>query len=100
MRVPGAFGDDVDDAVHRVRAPDGAARTANHLDAIDVFEHHVVESPQDAGEQRRVNVATVDEDEHAFGELIAKAANADGPVTPAVDAGYFHARCETQRVRN
>src|SRR5689334_4731345 len=32
--------DDVDDAVHRVRAPQGGARPADHLDAVDVVHDH------------------------------------------------------------
>src|SRR5581483_10135251 len=38
LRVPRAFADDADDAVDGVGAPERAARTADDLDPVDVFE--------------------------------------------------------------
>src|SRR6185312_14047024 len=48
LRVLGALGNDVDDAVDRVRAPQRAARPADDFDAIDVLEQIVLRVPEHA----------------------------------------------------
>ncbi len=48
LGILGFFGDDVDHPVDRVGAPDGAARTTDHLDPVDVFEHGVLGIPEHA----------------------------------------------------
>src|SRR5690606_33405036 len=45
LRVPGGFADDVDHAVHRVRAPERRARAADDFDAFDVLEHRLLLVP-------------------------------------------------------
>src|SRR6202040_2622227 len=37
----GVLGDDIDHAIHRVGTPEGAARTADDFDAVDVLEQIV-----------------------------------------------------------
>src|SRR5687768_4732413 len=46
LRLPGILGDDVDDAVHGVGAPQGGAGTANDLDAVDVLQEGVLAIPE------------------------------------------------------
>ena len=65
-------GDDVDHAIDGVRSPERGAGPADHLDAIDVLEHHVLALPEDAGKQRRVDRAPVDEDQHLVGQDVLK----------------------------
>ncbi len=43
---------DVDHAVHGIRAPQRRARSADHLDALDVLHHDVLRVIEHAGEQR------------------------------------------------
>src|SRR6185295_633710 len=62
------LGDDVDDAVDGVGAPDGGAGTADDLDAVDVLEVHVLRGPEDAREEGGVDAAAVDEDQELVGE--------------------------------
>ncbi len=48
LRLRRGTRDDVHDAVHRVHAPQRAARPADDLDALHVLEHHVLHVPEDA----------------------------------------------------
>ena len=69
--------------------PEAEAGAANDFNAIDVFEHHVVNGPEDASKPGRVHVAAVNENEHAFGELIAETADADEFMRQAPDMRGF-----------
>src|SRR5208282_4878404 len=51
LRVRSLLRDDVDDPVYRVRAPHRSARSANHLDPVDVLQRHVLRVPINAAEQ-------------------------------------------------
>src|ERR1700730_9369307 len=48
LRVRGALGDDVDDTIDRVRAPQRASRPTDDFDSIDVFQQIVLHVPQDS----------------------------------------------------
>ena len=48
MSVAGAFGDDVDHRIHRIRAPDGAARAPDDFDSIHISEQGVLHVPIDS----------------------------------------------------
>src|ERR1700733_6219240 len=54
------FRDDVYDAVEGIGSPDCPARTADHLDPIDVLQRHVQCVPVNSSEKRRVNGASID----------------------------------------
>src|SRR5690606_13192081 len=45
QRVLSFLGNHVDNAVYRVSAPDCGARTAYHLDAVNILEHRVLHVP-------------------------------------------------------
>src|ERR1043165_715069 len=85
-----SLANDVDDSIHGVGAPDRAPRTANHLDAVNVIEKHILHVPAHAADQRRVNCTAIDQDQKLVGPLVVEAAGTDGPVG-AVDPGYVHA---------
>src|SRR6185437_16118073 len=55
VRVLGAFRDDVDNAVYGIGPPDGASGTGDHLDTVDILNHHVLHVPVHAAEERRVD---------------------------------------------
>ena len=89
LGLVGLAGDDVDDAVDRVGAPECRARAADHLDAVDVFRDDVLGVPVDAGEQRIVDRPPVDQHqqlvrERLVGEVARETARRD---YPAVRAG-------------
>ena len=65
-RIFCTLGDDVDHAIHGIRAPDGSSRAANHFNAIDVLKHHILRIPIHAGEKRGVNASSVDQDQKGF----------------------------------
>ena len=90
LRVGRRLRDDVDDTVDRVRAPEGRAGSADHLDSLDVFEQRVLELPVDAREERRVDDAPVDEDEELVRKARVESARGDGPLV-RVDLRHFHA---------
>ena len=50
LRIFGRLGDDVDDAIHGVRAPQRRPRAADHFDPLDVFQQRVLHIPVHAGE--------------------------------------------------
>ena len=97
--VFGVLGDDIDYTVHRVRTPNGAARSADHLNAVDIVHVGVLNVPVGAGEKWRVNRAAVNQDQNGTRQIGPEAANADRPIV-AVDARYLHARRQPQRFRN
>ena len=95
MRLARTPGDDVDHAVDGVRSPQGAAGAADDFDAVDVLEQHVLDFPVGAGEQRRVDAPTVDEDQHRAREPAAEAAYPDRGLA-GVDARDLHSGSEAQ----
>src|SRR4030088_1163421 len=99
FRLPGVFGNDVDDSVDGVRSPDRPARSANDFNPVDVFEQRVLNFPVHAGEKWRVHAAAVDEYEHRPGKTAFESAYAHRPFI-GVDAGHFHSRHQTQRLRD
>ncbi len=99
LSIPGVLGDDVDDAVDGVGAPQAAAGTPDYLDAFDVVQRQVLDFPMHAGEQRGIDRAPVDQHQQLVGEAAAEAANGDGPAA-GVDAGGLHAGREPQRLRH
>ena len=52
LGLRGLLRDDVDDAVHGVRAPDRAAGSADDLDPLDVLDREVLLGPDDSAEER------------------------------------------------
>jgi hypothetical protein len=95
--VSGAPGNDVDHAVDRVRTPDGASGAAGNLDTFDVREQRVLLFPIDAAEQRRVDAASVDQDEHGLRQPAPESTHADRPRV-GVDASNFDTGNETQGI--
>ena len=74
LGVGRALGDHVDHAVDRIRAPDAAAGSAGDLDAVDIGDDDVLRFPEHAGEDRGVDGAPVDQDQHLVGGADRKAA--------------------------
>src|SRR5579872_5345187 len=99
MGILGAPGNDVDDAVDRIRPPNGASGATNDFNALNILEHHVLHFPKSAREESRVDGPAIDEHEHIAGQVASEAANADGP-SVAIDAGDFDSRGETKGLRN
>ena len=75
----GGLGDDVDNAIDCIRPPNGAARTANHFDPLDVVKRNVHGIPKDSGGDGVVDRPSIDQDQHFVGVDVVKAADADGP---------------------
>ncbi len=91
--------DDIDDTVDGVRAPEGRARPADHLDPLDVLERVIEHVPEGAAEQRAVLDATVDHDEQLVRGGCVEAARRHGPGS-IVEARDLDAVGERERVRN
>ena len=64
VRIFCAFGDDVDDPVDSICAPDGTAGSPDDFDPVDILEQCVLDLPINAGKKRRVNGPAVDEHEY------------------------------------
>src|ERR1700676_769652 len=56
----GFFGDDVDDPIYRIVAPDRSARSADHFNSFYILEWHVLRIPIHAPEKRRVHGSAID----------------------------------------
>jgi hypothetical protein len=97
LRLPGALAQDVDHAIHRVRAPDRRARTADHFDAIHVINEDLLDIPIDSGEQRRINRASVNHHQQLVGELGIEAARGHRPVA-GINRRHLHSGDQPQRV--
>jgi hypothetical protein len=85
------------DAVDRVGAPDRRAGTADHLDAFHVLHHHILGVPEDAGKQRRINAAAIDQHQQFVLEGVVEAARGDGPIA-RVDLGHLQIGRQPQRL--
>src|SRR6267142_1707121 len=95
LRVFGVFGDDVDDAVDGVGAPERAGRAADDLDAVDVLHEGILHIPEDAGVEGGVDAAAIHEDQEFVGGAAVEATGGDGPGA-VVDLGDFEAGGHTQ----
>lgn len=89
------FGDDVDNAVYCIGAPNRPTRTAYDFDAIYVLDHDVVDGPEHAAKARSVDAAPVDEHKHIPGKLISQTTDCHGPVAGSVHARDIYAGDET-----
>ncbi len=97
LRVLGLLGDDADDAVDGIGAPQGPARAADHLDPLHVFQEHVLHVPIDAGEDRVVDGAAIDEHQKLVRVTAVEAPGGDRPRV-GVDVGYLQARRHSQHL--
>ena len=98
-RLRRAFRRDIDDPVHRVRAPERRAGTADDFDALDVFHHHILRIPKNAGKKRCVHRPPIDQHEEFIGKNIVEAARAHRR-SVRVHLRHIQARRETQRLEN
>ena len=71
------LGDDVDDAVERVGAPDRGRRSADHFDLLDLVQVHRQEVPHDEPEEVLVEAAAVEQRELPGRERAGRAARRD-----------------------
>ncbi len=67
LRLAGVASGDIDHTVDRIRSPQRSAGSADHFDAIDVFERIILRVPDNARIQRRVNRPAVDQDQQFVG---------------------------------
>ena len=74
------LGDDVDHPVHRIGAPGGGARSADHLDALDILQHQILGLPDHPGVKGRIDTASIDHHQQLVGETIIEATSADRPL--------------------
>ncbi len=81
---------DVDDAVDGVHAPQGAARAADDLDALDVFQHQVLHVPEHPGEQGRIDRAAIDHHQQLVGGAIVAAVQAARADRVAIAGALCH----------
>ena len=80
LRIARGFGDDVDDAIDGVGTPERATRAGDYFDAIDVFEHEMLNIPEDSREKWGIDAAAVDIDEQFVGGGGVEAAATNGPL--------------------
>ena len=73
------FGDDIDDAIDRVGAPEAGPRAADDLDPFDVIEHGVLGIPEDSGKKRVVQGAAIHEHQKFVGGKGIEAPAGDRP---------------------
>ncbi len=77
-RIVGVAADDVDNAIDRIWPIQRAARTADHLDLLNVFQDRGMQVPVHRRGERRVDRPAVDQDQQFVARLDAvEAARAD-----------------------
>src|SRR6185312_226376 len=95
--------DDVDDAVDGVGAPQRAGRTTDHLDAVDILGKHIQRVPRNAGVQRRIHAASVDQHQQLVREilrlLVAAEATRRNDVVAWGELHHVHVGREPQHFR-
>ncbi len=96
--------DDVDYAIHCVRAPKRRAGAADDFDSVDVIHEHVLRVVGHTREQRVVDAASIHDDQNLVGEILhfeiaAKTARAD-LIFLRIDLGDLKIWREAQRLGN
>src|SRR5205809_5789203 len=99
LSVSRGFGDDVDHAVYRIGSPQGATRSTDDLDPLDVRDQAVLHVPQNTAIERRVHRSTIDKHQQLVGEIGVETAGTDRPVM-RIDLGYFQIVRQSQDFRN
>src|SRR5882724_9224258 len=66
LRVFCAFGDDVDNPINGVGAPERAAWAADHFDPINVVQKRVLNVPKHTGVKRRIDASAI----HQYQKLV------------------------------
>ena len=92
-------GDDVDDAVDRVGAPQRGARPADHLDLLHIVQHQILDLPEHPREHRIVHAAAVDQHQLFIGEDSIETADGDRP-SAGVETRHLHPGHQAQRLGN
>lgn len=96
QRVLGAAAGDVDHPVHGIGAPQRAAGSTDHLDAVDVVQQHMVLVPVDAGIERGVDAAPVDQHQQLGGRLEPTGPSGGDGIVERVDALDLKVRRQAQ----
>src|ERR1700722_5862424 len=90
VRTLGQIGgarDDVDDSVHRVRAPERGAHPADDLDSVYILQHDIKRVRINARIKRRVDAAPVDQYEQLVREILRIRISAESSRRYDVGAG-------------
>src|SRR6202043_888510 len=97
LRFGGALGDNVNDTVHRICAPDSCPWTSDHLDPLNVFQRTVLGVSVNPGKEWCVDGRAVDEPQQFVGKLMVKATSRYGP-TISVDLGHIQTGYHAQHI--
>jgi hypothetical protein len=97
-RVLRRAADHVDDAVDCVGAPKRSTGPADHLDAFNVLEHHVLRIPEHAREQWTVDSSPIDQHENFVARGVVEATGADR-VPGSMSTGNQDVRRQSKRFR-
>src|SRR5690606_26285678 len=95
FRFRGRPGDDIDYAIDRVGAPQGASGSRYHFDPLDVVHQRVLRVPEDTGVKRRINTPAVDQHQQLVRKVAVEAPDGNGPGVGA-GACYLATRGEPQ----
>src|SRR5207248_8400012 len=79
LRVTRVLGNDVDDPIDRVGAPQGSAGAANYLDALNVFQRQILQIPVNAPKLGGVDTAPIYQHQHLVIQVVAESTSADRP---------------------
>src|SRR5262245_53823731 len=68
LRILGAHGKDVNDAIDRIGDPHGSAWSADHFYPVDILQRQVLHIPVHARKQRSIYAAAVNHHQHLVRE--------------------------------
>ena len=80
LGVCGVFGDDVDDSVNRIRAPNRGTRAANHLNPVDIIHDQALKSPVNTAKKWVIDRAPIDENQEFRGKNPSKTTDGDADI--------------------
>ena len=100
MRVFSTLGNDVDDTSDCVCSPDRGSRSANHFDALHIFEQYaVLQRPINASEKRSIEAAAIHKYQHGLGKLVGKSADTYRPMI-VINTADLNSWDQAQHFRN
>ncbi len=89
------FGDNVDDPVHCIDAPEGGSRAANDLNAVHIFHEQIMLIPYNACIQRSVETPAIHEHQELTRRIAVESPGSYGPCV-AVHPRHMKPRNHTQ----
>lgn len=85
----GFFTDNIDHPVYGIGPPEGGAWASDHLDAVHILQHQVIDLPVHPGEHGGINAPAIDQHQQLGGKPAVEPPGIHRPFV-GVDPGHIH----------